>query len=143
MNKTILVIHIVLLLVGCFFLIASAALALLYFVEQRKLKSKKPNQKIILPLGDADHYASQLVYIGFGILTLSMLIGIYLAHSSWTQAWYLNLKFVLSMVVWFWYLGVLFLKHYRGLKGRKFLFAMVSGLVLIVWVFMAALWGHA
>lgn len=142
MNHVFFVLHIVLLIVGILAFLASAVLASLYFAEQRQLKAKNLGRRNFLPLDSVDNAAGRLVRAGFWFLSLAILDGVYLAHFHWKQQeWMKNPKFVLSCVVWGWYALILFLRRYRGLRGTKFLAAMVLGLILLAAVFLATyLW---
>lgn len=137
MTKAFLFVHLLTLVLGILSFLIGSFWALLYFIEQRQLKRKKINQKVFLALDHVDRYASVLVKTGFWLLTVAMVTGIYLAHFYWNSQWFFNIKFILSMVVWLWYLGVMLLKTFRGLKGQRFLLAMVLGLFLTSAVFFA------
>ena len=142
MNQAFFVAHIALLTLGILCFLVSSGLALLYFVEQRQLKSKHLSGRNFFPLDSVDRQAGRLIRAGFTLLSLAILTGVYLAHFYWKQQnWATNPKMILSAVVWAWYALVLFLRRYRGLRGTKFLASMALGLALLSSVFLVTyLW---
>lgn len=144
MQQGILIIHLFCLTLGllCFF--AGSLLALLYFAQQRQLKKKNIKNRIFFPLDEVDRYATILSNIGFLFLSVAIFTGIYLAHVYWDYQWWFNPKLILSIVVWLWYFSVLCMRKFVGLRGTRFLFSMVIGLVLLCFVFIATYsWGGA
>lgn len=138
MHKGILVVHLSTLSLGLLSFLAASFLALLYFWEQRQLKRKTLNNRRFFPLDQVDRYASRLTTIGFLFLSFAIVTGLYLAHFYWKhEAWWYNPKLILSCVVWVWYFAVLCMKRFVGLRGTRFLFSMVVGLLLLCFVFIA------
>ena len=77
-----LTVHIVLVLLGYAALLRAAVSSLLYLLQERELKSKKPRKFYyrLPPLGTLDDVISKAMAIGFGLITLGVEAG-----SSWGE----------------------------------------------------------
>lgn len=122
--------------------LASAMLSLvqgvLYLLQQQALKQKKQFWNG-LSLEHADRNAFVLIVCGFVFLTWALISGVVLAHLYWQARWYVEQKFIFSMLTWVWYLGLIVSRLTLGLKGKRFLMVMVFGYGLLMLVFMMSL----
>jgi ABC-type uncharacterized transport system permease subunit len=136
-----LTVHIVLVLLGFAFLLFSLVGSLLYLVQERELKRKKPRKFYyrLPPLGTLDDLVSKSMAVGFVFITLSVIAGSTWAFVELKTAWIEQPKIAISFFTWGVYLALVCLRVVAGWRGRK---AAIMTVVLVA--FSAMTWAaHA
>jgi len=130
-RDTWLTVHVVAILLGYAALLFTAVAALLYLVQERELKRRKPRNLYyrLPPLGTLDDLISKSMGVGFVFLTLGIVIGSTWAFVELGTSWIREPKIGISVVTWLIYLTMVFLRVTAGWRGRKA--AVISIIVLI------------
>ena len=116
-----LTVHIMLVLLGYAALVFTAVAALLYLVQERELKSKKPRKFYyrLPPLGTLDDLISNSMALGFVFITLAIIAGSTWAFVEMRTRWISDPKIVISFITWGIYLAMVFFRVTAGWRGRK------------------------
>jgi len=128
-----LVAHIVLIFTGYAALVLSFGASLLYLLQERRLKAKKPSSLIsFLPaLEVIDQIGYRSLLLGFPFMTLGLLTGSVLAILVYGHVNFLDPKFSLSVLTWAVYLVMVVTRWNSGWRGRR-------AAVLATFAFVAA-----
>jgi ABC-type transport system involved in cytochrome c biogenesis permease subunit len=110
------------------YMIAYAVLGAAWMSSIIGIFSKRPNENIIA-------IAIKLVYIGFGLLTLGMLMGALWAKIAWGNYWSWDPKETWALLTWLFYLLAIHLHHAYPKKEKLllWLFALSFIVLLITW----------
>lgn len=134
--------HITLVLAGYAGLLLSAAGAMAYLIQERRLKRKGfgavagiPGSSKLPPLETLDQLITTSMSAGFVFITLAVVAGIIWAYVETGTGWIGEAKIVISFVTWGFYLLMLCLRMFAGWRGRRAAF-----LSLVVIVFAALTW---
>jgi ABC-type uncharacterized transport system permease subunit len=129
-----LVAHIILIFAGYAALLVSFGASILYLLQERRLKAKKPTSMIsFLPaLEVIDQIGYRSLLLGFPFMTLGLLTGSVLAILVYGHVNFLDPKFSLSMLTWAVYMIMVFSRWNSGWRGRR-------AAVLATFAFIAAL----
>lgn len=129
-----LIAHIILIFTGYAALVLSFGASLLYLLQERRLKSKKPTSMIsFLPaLEVIDQIGYRSLLLGFPFMTLGLLTGSVLAILVYGHVNFLDPKFSLSVLTWAVYMVMVFTRWNSGWRGRR-------AAVLATFAFVAAL----
>lgn len=121
--------HILALFVGIasFFLAVLCGFAFLLAHREIKAKRRRRLLEMLPPLEVLDRLAVRSVEVGFAVLTVGIVVGIYLAHQVWPGNWVSDPKVILSIVTWLWYGLLLVLRYRSGWRGARFLVLIVVG----------------
>jgi ABC-type uncharacterized transport system permease subunit len=116
-----------------FFLLASGA-AVLYLVEERRLKQKRAASLFgKLPALDAlDRAEHLLLWTGFALLTLGIVSGTVWAHRIETGSPAEAARALLAYGSWVLFAGVLVLRAALGWRGRRAAYGTIAGFLLEV-----------
>jgi len=136
-----LTVHIILVLLGIASLVVTAVASLLYLVEERELKSKRPRKFYyrLPPLGALDDLISKAMSIGFVLVTLAVIAASTWAFIEYGTRWIGQATIGISLMTWALYLVMVFLRMTAGWRGRK-----AALMVLTVVGFSALTWAaHA
>jgi ABC-type uncharacterized transport system permease subunit len=126
--------HIVLIFIGYAALLVSFGASLLYLLQERRLKSKKPTSLIsFLPaLETIDQIGYRSLLLGFPFMTLGLLAGSVVAITKYGHLDFLDPKILLSVLMWVVYLIMVFTRWNSGWRGRR-------AAILASFAFVAAL----
>lgn len=133
-NKTVrdawLAVHVVLVLVGYAALLFTAVAALLYLVQERELKRKKPRGFYyrLPPLGTLDDLITRFMSWGFVFITVAVIVGSIWAFVEFGTRWVTDPKIAISLFTWGIYLAMVFLRVSAGWRGRKAALLAVTAL---------------
>jgi cytochrome c-type biogenesis protein CcsB len=109
----------------------------MYLLEERELKSKKPRAFYyrLPPLSVLDDLAQKTLAAGFPLVTTAMIIGAFFASRTMGGNWPLDPKVAWSFVTWLIYLGLVFSRWTAGWRGRKAAYLAITGFaaVLVSW----------
>ncbi len=113
--------HIALIFTGYAALILSFCASLLYLVQERALKSKRPSGMLShLPaLATMDEIGYRSLLLGFPFMTLGLVAGVVVAESTYGGVNYLDPKIYLSLLMWAVYLVMLYTRWSSGWRGRR------------------------
>jgi ABC-type uncharacterized transport system permease subunit len=126
--------HIALIFTGYAALLFSFGASLLYLVQERRLKSKDPSSLTgFLPaLEVIDQIGYRSLLLGFPFMTLGLLIGSFVAVSTYGRMDFLDPKILLSILMWAVYMVMVFTRWNSGWRGRR-------AAVLATFAFVAAI----
>src|SRR5258708_7541693 len=107
---------------------------LMYLLQERELKSKKPRAFYyrLPPLSVLDDLAQKTLAAGFPLVTLAIIIGAFFASSKLGGDWPLDPKVAWSFVTWLIYLGLVFTRWTAGWRGRKAAYLAITGFAAVV-----------
>jgi cytochrome c-type biogenesis protein CcsB len=118
----------------------------MYLIQERELKTKRFGAAFdrLPALNTCDEIGNRSVTIGFVMLTLGVVTGIFWNNQRDGRFWHNDPKEVMAMVTWIVYL---FLIHYRltaGWRGRRVAWMSVAGFVIVMltWLGARALGGY-
>ena len=128
--------HIILIFTGYAALLVSFGASLLYLLQERRLKSKKPTSLIaFLPaLEVIDQIGYRSLLLGFPFMTLGLITGSIVAITAPQigHVDFLDPKILLSVLMWAVYMLMVFTRWNSGWRGRR-------AAVLATFAFVAAL----
>ncbi len=130
--------HAGLIFLGHAMLFVTFAAGLMYILEERELKRKKPRAFYyrLPPLESLDDLAHKTLSLGFPLITVGIIIGGIFAAAKMGPNWALDPKVAWSFVTWFIYLGLIFSRWTAGWRGRKAAYFAIAGFCAVV-----ATWG--
>jgi ABC-type uncharacterized transport system permease subunit len=116
-----LMVHVVLVLLGYAALLFTAVAAVLYLLQERELKRKKPRSFYhrLPPLGTLDDLITRFMGLGFVLITLAVIAGSIWGFVELGTGWIADPKIGISFVTWGIYLAMVFLRVSAGWRGRK------------------------
>ncbi len=105
----------------------AALIALLHLTPslQKKITVFSPsetNQKGVL---------DDLVYVGFALLTIGMLLGAVWAKDAWGHYWAWDPKETWAAITWFTYLEYIHLRRIKNTKQKYALYTLIVGFILL------------
>lgn len=132
-----LVAHIALILAGYAALVLSFAASLIYLIQERALKSKRPGGLFSrLPaLQVTDEIGFRSLLLGFPFMTAGLIAGMVIAQARFGHVDFRDPKILLSLLMWAVYLVLLYTRWSAGWRGRKaaFLAATAFGMAIVAW----------
>ncbi len=136
-------VHVVLVLLGYAALLFTAVAAVLYLIQERELKRKKPRSFYhrLPPLGTLDDLITRFMGLGFVLITLAVIVGSAWAFVSFGTQWIADPKIGISFFTWAIYLAMVFLRVSAGWRGRKAAVLAITalGCSAVTWVAHAQL----
>lgn len=134
------VLHVALLLAAYAALAISLLASVLYFMQERRLKSKTAAPRraqtfALPPLETIDQIALKALLIGLPCMTAGLLIGSVVALETVGPAFFTDPKVLLSFAMWLAYSLMIFIRQHSGLRGRRavYLSSAACMFVLAVW----------
>lgn len=127
--------HIALILAAYAALFLSLLASLLYLIQERRLKQKKPGFKWLPPLETIDQIALKTLLFGFPCMTAGLLIGSLVAQATIGATYFRDPKILLAFAMWLAYVAMIFIRRHSGLRGRRavYLSSFVFLIILTVW----------
>ncbi len=132
--------HVALLLAAYAALLISLLASVLYFVQERSLKSKhtsanRASTMKLPPLETIDQIALKSLLFGLPCMTAGLLIGSVFALATVGPAFFADPKVLLSLAMWVAYMLMIFIRQHSGLRGRRavYLSSFAFLFVLTVW----------
>jgi len=129
--------HIALIFTGYAALILSFGASLLYLIQERSLKAKRPGILARLPaLEVIDEIGFRSLLLGFPFMTLGLIAGSVVAQSTYGRIDLLDPKILLSILMWAVYLLLLFTRWSAGWRGRRAAYLAAGAFVaaVVAWV---------
>ncbi len=132
-----LIAHITLIFAGYAALFLSFSASLLYLIQERRLKSKRPGGVMSrLPaLQQIDEIGYRSLLFGFPFMTLGLIAGMVVAQATFGHLNYLDPKILLSALMWAVYMVMLYTRWSAGWRGRRAAYLATCAFVvaLIAW----------
>jgi len=132
-----LVAHISLIFAGYAALVLSFAASLIYLLQERALKSKRPGGLLArLPaLQVTDEIGFRSLLLGFPFMTGGLVAGMVIAQASFGRVDFRDPKILLSLLMWAVYLVQLYTRWSAGWRGRRaaFLAAGAFAMAIVAW----------
>jgi ABC-type uncharacterized transport system permease subunit len=128
--------HIALIFTGYAALFLSFSASLLYLVQERRLKSKRPGAISRLPaLQQIDEIGYRSLLLGFPFMTLGLIAGMVVAQATFGHLDFLDPKILLSSLMWLVYMIMLYTRWNAGWRGRRAAYLAAGAFVaaLIAW----------
>jgi ABC-type uncharacterized transport system permease subunit len=132
-----LIAHITLIFAGYAALVLSLSASLIYLIQERILKAKRPARLLSrLPaLQVTDDIGFRSLLIGFPFMTAGLVAGMVIAQASFGQVNFRDPKILLSLLTWAVYLVLLYTRWSAGWRGRRaaYLAAGTFALAIVAW----------
>jgi cytochrome c-type biogenesis protein CcsB len=122
-------VHVVLALLGYAALFVTCVAAVMYLIQERELKSKKPRAFYyrLPPLGALDDLAYKSMAVGFALITMGLIAGSFWGFLEWGTRWVVDRKIILAFITWGIYLAMIFTRWTIGWRGRKAAYFAIVG----------------
>ncbi len=137
MRKGWLIAHIALIFTGYAALILSFAASLIYLIQERALKSKRPGSMLSrLPaLERIDEIGFRALLLGFPFMTLGLIAGTVVAEATFGKVDILDPKILLSVLMWAVYMLLLYTRWNAGWRGRRAAYLATGAFVtaIVAW----------
>jgi cytochrome c-type biogenesis protein CcsB len=127
-------VHIVLALIGIAAFVLNFAGAIMYLIQERQLKAKRPGAFYYrLPsLAMLDRLTYRTLALGFPFLTVGLVLGALWARTAWGSAFTFDPLAFFSLVAWVIYAGTLAGRAAGGWHGRRAAYFAIVGFVALV-----------
>ncbi len=133
-----LLVHIASILFGYVGFLLTFVAALMYLIQERGLKSKRPRGSYYrlpsLEVCDELYYRSLI--FGFPCLTLGILTGFVWASRTWKGPWELDPKILASLVTWLIYLALFSTRLSGNWPGRRSAYVAIVGFAVVMVTFL-------
>ena len=122
-------IHVGLFLLGYAALFLTFIAGVMYLIQERELKSKRPRAFYyrLPPLNKLDQVAHQTLGFGFIAVTLGLIVASVYASARWGVSWIVDPTIALAFITWAIYLAMLFSRVAIGWRGRKSAYFAIAG----------------
>lgn len=136
-----LVLHVLANLIGAALFLLAGGSALLYLVQERRIKQKHAQSRIrhLPPLQVLDDAGHRFLVAGFPLLTLGILTGTIWARHLEAGTVDEILRSVLGYATWFVFASVLLLRAAAGFRGRRAAYGTLTGLACVAAVLIVYL----
>jgi cytochrome c-type biogenesis protein CcsB len=127
-------VHIALALIGIAALVLNFAGALMYLLQERQIRAKRPGRFYYrLPaLETLDHLTYRTLVLGFPFLTTGIILGAVWARTSWGSVFAPDPLAFFSVVAWVIYAGTLAGRAAGGWRGRRAAYYAIVGFAALV-----------
>ncbi len=127
-------VHIALALIGIAAFVLNFAGAIMYLLQERQLKLKRPGAFYYrLPaLETLDRLTYRTLALGFPFLTTGLILGALWAGTAWGSLFTFDPLALFSLVAWIIYAGTLAGRAAAGWHGRRAAYCAIAGFVALV-----------
>ncbi len=127
-------VHVVLIFTGYAGLFLSFGASLLYLVQERTLKSKRPTPLLpwLPPLQTIDDIGYRALLFGFPFMTFGIVTGAVLAIEKYGPMFFTDPKILLSFIMWAVYMLLLYTRWNSGWRGRRAAFLATCAFVIAI-----------
>ncbi len=146
LTKVIFPVHVTLVIFSYAAFVVTTVCGVMYLIQERELKTKHFGAAFqrLPALNTCDEIGYRSMTIGFVLLTLGVVTGIFWNNQRDGRYWHNDPKEVLALVTWIVYL---FMMHYRltaGWRGRRVAWLSIVGfiVVMLTWLGSRALGGY-
>lgn len=131
-------IHAALFLLGYAALFLTCVAGVMYIIQERELKSKRPRAFYyrLPPLGKLDEMGYQALAAAFVMVTLGLIAASVWAFAKWGANWLVDPTIVLAFLTWGIAFAMVFGRLAVGLRGRKGAYFSIAGFgcAALTWV---------
>jgi ABC-type uncharacterized transport system permease subunit len=122
-------VHVGLFLLGYAALFLTFIAGVMYLIQERELKSKRPRAFYyrLPPLGKLDQLAHQTLAVGFIAVTLGVIVSSVYASVRWGASWIVDPTTAISFLTWGIYLAMVVSRTAMGWRGRKSAYFAIVG----------------
>jgi cytochrome c-type biogenesis protein CcsB len=115
------------------FLIAGIA-SVAYLVQERLLRRKKINTlfRNLPPLHVLDEVCHRMLAVGFLLMTVGMVAGMFFAKQRWDSYWSWDPRQTWSLMTWLIFAAILHARLTIGWRGRRAAYLTILAVVLII-----------
>ena len=133
-----LVVHTGSLFVGYAALFLTFVASLMYVIQERELKSKKPRAFYYrLPsLEVCDELAQKTLILGLPFMTVGIITGFLWASKTWEGLWGLDPKILASVATWTGYVAIFSTRLTGNLRGRRAAYLALAGFGALMFTFL-------
>jgi len=126
-------VHILLALVGIAAFVLNFAGALMYLLQERQLKTKRPGALYyrLPPLETLDRLTYRTLALGFPFLTIGLILGALWAGAAWGSVFAFDPLALLSLVAWAVYALALAGRATAGWHGRRTAYFAILGFAVL------------
>jgi ABC-type uncharacterized transport system permease subunit len=132
-----LVAHISLIFAGYAALVLSFSASLIYLIQERALKAKRPDGLLsrFPSLQVTDEIGFRSLLIGFPFMTAGLLAGLVIAQTNFGHLNFRDPKILFSLLTWGIYLVLLYTRWSAGWRGRRaaYLAAGAFAMAIVAW----------
>lgn len=132
-----LIAHISLIFAGYAALVLSFSASLIYLIQERSLKAKRPGSLLSrLPaLQVTDEIGFRSLLVGFPFMTAGLIAGMIIAQANFGYVNFRDPKILFSLLTWAVYLVLLFTRWTAGWRGRRaaYLAAGAFAMAIVAW----------
>jgi cytochrome c-type biogenesis protein CcsB len=127
-------VHVALALLGIAAFVLNFAGAIMYLLQERQLKAKRPGAFYhrLPSLETLDRLTYRMLALGFPFLTVGLLLGALWAGPAWGSVFTLDPLALLSFVAWVIYAGTLAGRAAAGWHGRRAAYGAIAGFAALV-----------
>lgn len=127
-------VHVILALVGLAAFVLNFAGGLMYLLQERQLKSKRPGTFYYrLPsLETLDRMTSRTLTLGFPFLTLGLILGVIWAGTVWGTVLFWDPLVLFSFLAWMVYAATLSGRAVAGWRGRRAAYFAILGFMALL-----------
>lgn len=127
-------VHVALALIGLAALVLNFAGAVMYLLQERQLKAKRPGTAYYrLPsLDTLDRLSHRTLTVGFPFLTAGLLLGVLAAGTAWGSVLTFDPLAVFSGVMWVVYAASLASRTLGGWRGRRAAYLAIAGFAALL-----------
>jgi cytochrome c-type biogenesis protein CcsB len=136
MHRAWVYIHTALALLGAVAFAIAFLVGVMYLIQERLLKSKQFNNLYNkLPSLDLlDDLNNKAVILGFGLLTMGIIIGAW--GAGYVSGWYWDPREIFSLAIWLFYLIVLHGRITVGWRAKKAAYLAIIGFIGVIFSFV-------
>jgi cytochrome c-type biogenesis protein CcsB len=128
-------VHVALALVGIAAFVLNFAGAVMYLLQERQLKGRRPAGTFYYRLPDLetlDRLTYRMLALGFAFLTTGLILGAMRAGTDWGRVFTFDPLAFFSLVMWVIYAGTLTGRAVNGWHGRRAAYCAIAGFVALV-----------
>jgi len=131
--------HVLLMIVGEAVFFVAAGLSIVFLVAESQIRKKQFSGWMsgMSSLNAFDERLSNVLGLGFVLLSLGMMMGFFFARDFWTPGWWLDPKVLFCVITWFLYGGLILARQlFPGVRGRRsawIAFLGFLGILFLAW----------
>ena len=130
--------HIIISLLSYSLLSLASAQALILLLQDHQLRTHQPGRfiNVLPPVETMEYLMTQMIVVGFLLLTLTVVTGVFFSEAIFGQAFKFNHHVLLSGLGWLVFGGYLVARWQFGLRGRNAAIWVLSGITLLALGFL-------
>jgi ABC-type uncharacterized transport system permease subunit len=128
------VVHVALVLVGLAALVVNFGGALMYLLQERQLKARRPGKIYyrLPPLETLDRLTVATLTVGFPFLTVGLALGVLSARAAWGSVMTFDPLALFSLLMWVIYAAILVGRVMGRWRGRRAAYFSIAGFCLML-----------